>query len=135
MPPVSALAASDVAGYNGGMKRRWFQIHLNTAIVLMLSASGLVWLNVRLYRISEEHVYRGHLESGWDFLDGRGWPFCFQNIASTTHKWRPPIADGISVVPLAMDVAAIAMLQTLLAIGCESLIRRRERKHAMSESN
>jgi hypothetical protein len=29
------------------MKRRWFQIHLSTAIVMLLAAAFLVWLNFR----------------------------------------------------------------------------------------
>ena len=42
------------------MKRRWFQIHLSTAIVLMFVAGGLVWLNVRQHTVNFSVI-----EYGW----------------------------------------------------------------------
>ena len=48
-----------------GKKRRWFQIHLSTAILLMLAASALMWLNLGLgpygwpvHAYSYDYTYR-----------------------------------------------------------------------------
>ncbi|MBI3830348.1 MAG: hypothetical protein HY291_12580 [Planctomycetes bacterium] len=62
-------------------KRRWFQIHLSAAIVLMLAASLLLYVNIRPPRVIPETVlvYRpqpGSPSHGMtaQFL-GSGWPF------------------------------------------------------------
>ena len=51
------------------MKRRWFQIHLSTAVVLMFVTSGLLFLN-----LSERH--RVFVGENWTLeQEVFGWPF------------------------------------------------------------
>jgi hypothetical protein len=57
-------------------KRRWFQFHLSTAIVLMFVASALLWLNLRQSIGYEDRSYVVRL---------RGWPVAF----IYEHYWKP----------------------------------------------
>jgi len=50
---------------NFELKRRWFQIHLSTAVVLMITAGVLVWMNLRV-------SFNGHM-SEID-INSHGWP-------------------------------------------------------------
>lgn len=95
------------------MKSRWFQIHLSTAIILMLAAGIIVGVNVipRSERIatlgnwSEEVVSleqarvlfeQGMLNFGRDRL--YGWPYQFYNYSDTVtidgNRWKPVAGSG-----------------------------------------
>jgi len=53
------------------MKRRWFQIHLSTAVVLMFVAGGLLWANMMpRWRYMDQGFSEPYF-----FNDGYGWPF------------------------------------------------------------
>jgi hypothetical protein len=48
------------------MTRKWFQIHLSTAIVLMVLAGGMVWLNVSWQQSVLFDSHGGHQYAyGW----------------------------------------------------------------------
>ena len=52
-------------------KRPWFQIHLSTAIVLMVMAGLLVWANVRPIEVIETYTAR---DQPYQTIRGPGWP-------------------------------------------------------------
>src|SRR5689334_8377366 len=70
------------------MQRRLVQIHLSTAIVMMLSASGTVWMNLQPHTKPEPRVsdYSSRIEYAQAYLaaifDGTryGWPFQFYRV-------------------------------------------------------
>ena len=62
-------------------KRRWFQIHLSTAVVLMITAGALLWANVRLINTRRANIYSEGLiwspvgpEEKSLAIPERGWP-------------------------------------------------------------
>jgi len=65
-------------------KRRWFQFHLCTAIVIMFEAASILWLNMKPPSITplpdDDHCWHGMLNASVK-LDyqvkfcARGWPF------------------------------------------------------------
>jgi hypothetical protein len=66
------------------MKRRWFQIHLSTALVLMVVAGGLLWANLgrsRVYISDYDHtrgaatpILKSYVSYGWPVSAERGPP-------------------------------------------------------------
>ena len=60
------------------MKRRFFQIHLLTALVGMLAAAGMLWLNMREQVLSLAHPFvqqnKGAMHLQAMLLFNRGWP-------------------------------------------------------------
>ncbi len=135
-------------------KRKWFQIHLITACVLMLVASYLVYLGVRLdytmYWTTDKSLAIGNnqfvqydlppKEASPDELYGRkrayGWPVPLYSIydgvmvkngtwtRDTTIQARESFAS-IKFFIFDALLAAFAILST--AVTLEYLIRRRER--------
>ena len=107
-------------------KRPWFQIHLSTAVVLMVVAGVLVWANVRkpVVLIRNSRIIE---------LDRMGWPW---NAESSIGGYLDQTPDqairnarlryfGTSEFYLNL-ITALAIL-TAVAVGCEYLIRRREK--------
>jgi len=122
-------------------KRRWFQVHLSTAVLLMLTSGFLFWANLSttaVNKYAESIDYDGHHETS-------GWPFEAQYIITipkdigvaaqyygvkdpsltlkkdlTLKKWR----RGGFILNF---LVALAILATT-AFACEFLIRRRARK-------
>jgi hypothetical protein len=92
-------------------RRSWFQIHLSTAIMLMLVAGGLVWANAeptKFYSMGDELVFF------------RGWPYTFQgNINGDVIK------DYFWPEYMARNVASAVMILGTVAFACEWWIRRR----------
>jgi len=100
-------------------RRRWFQIHLSTCVVLMFVAGGIVGLNVKP-------------------------PFYIADISGNTRGWAvygfpwgiyykafPYNPEGSYIITdnLVSDVVlALGMLVTI-GVVLEWLIRRRERRH------
>jgi len=120
--------------------RRWFRIHLSTAVVLMLAASLLLWANLR--KSSSEMLMLLELEREFyirPFYVGRGWPYLATGLkASTPISFRENAGsrtlDDIELPSsatefycpecLASDVAIALLILLLLAILCEWRIRR-----------
>jgi hypothetical protein len=48
------------------MKRRWFQIHLSTAVVMMFVAGALLGLNF-IQRVNDNKLIRDAIFNGWPF--------------------------------------------------------------------
>jgi hypothetical protein len=83
------------------MKPRWFQVHLSTAIISMISASGLLLWNIEKWK---RHVQ--------------------------VEPWmtKSDIGQGNALIYLDRTLACITSIVLLLCliIVCEFIIRRRE---------
>jgi len=110
-------------------KRRWFQVHLSTAIALMLVSAVLVWANMRV----QDVPYENHADL---FRANYGWPLTA--VYREAEKWPIgsllyPIGESYYVIDWEKGVplncsSALAILAAT-AFACEWLIRRRERKY------
>jgi hypothetical protein len=119
------------------MKRRWFQIRLSTAIVMMLVASLLLWINVRQRTIVKRQMFAPMiLVNGWPVggrIDREGHVFVYipESIISARDAKSYKSYSGstfelilVWIVPNAL--CGIAMTAAA-GFGVERLIRRRER--------
>lgn len=93
-------------------KRRWFQIHLSTAVVLMFVAGAILWANVA----SHEFVYLNNKSKAWEAIAVHGWPI---------YADRPAEHPVYSILWAANVIVGFFVL-TMTWVFCESLIRRRE---------
>jgi len=96
--------------------RRWFQIHLSTALILMLAASLLLWANV-----TPDIEYSGSLP--WEVC--YGWPYIFCGepghvVANVEHFF--------SYKSIILNFACALSILLLVAIASEWILRRNIRK-------
>ena len=93
------------------MPRRWFQIHLSTAVVLMLATGILIGLSLcGGSRYTPDIFTRGYEPWSGQY----GWPIGFSSL-------EPP--DHISFL---IDLFVNITLILLIGYACEFRIRRRE---------
>lgn len=107
-------------------KRRFWQIHLSTALVLMLLASVFVYLNVRSVR-----PHPSMSEVGWPHL-AVGWgPFVtmYERGAIMT-AWYCGVIGGLFVnwEYVAFDGLVLGGACLVCGTGCEVVIRRRAKR-------
>ena len=119
-------------------KRRWFQIHLSTAIVLMFVAGGLLGANLnKTTKYYDDGVHPGWRQYGWP------WP-CWTEVVSELHEVgtenkvlvafnaedsrKLGFGDypNFDWVVLIWNLVAALLLVVVLACGMEFIIRRRE---------
>jgi len=98
------------------MTRKWFQIHLSTAVVLMFVAGLLLWANIDSY---VEYVPQGNAFASIEF----GFPWkCFRhntyNVTWEFTLWHPLEVCGNVLVNIGILIAGV--------IFPEYLIRRHE---------
>jgi hypothetical protein len=109
------------------MKRRWFQIHLSTAIVMMFVAGGLLWINLK--EPSDEPVFEKDVNY---VIHGRGWPLPTCRIVvvageSPRKAFLSAQRHGNEHESILLIDAAIALtIVWMTGMGLESIIRRRE---------
>jgi len=96
-------------------KRRFWQIHLSTAVVLMFVAGGLLWLNLPMRKQGSDNSDQGW-PCVWRILN---WCERCGKQHSSVYVERIPI-NVISGIAVAIATASI----------CESLIRRRKQSRA-----
>ena len=96
-------------------KRRLFQIHLSTAIVMMFVAGGLVRANTaaRIFAYSE----------GKDPWFANGWPITFLEKLEDGSEWRQIFWSALYA-----DIAISVLILGTVAFVCERLTRREARK-------
>jgi hypothetical protein len=109
-------------------KRRWFQFHLSTLVLLTLVASCLLWLNVRVDPATV--VQLPYVPPGSDVMfsppegpaDARGWPWYYHLKPEVFmwYEWHCWALLGDLAVLLATLLAAAVLI--------ERAIRRRERR-------
>jgi hypothetical protein len=119
--------------------RRFWQIHLSTAVVLMVVASGLVFLNIgprwlppdsknlhyETLQLSPEaalEIGQKELVLGTEYHSARGWP------ALAIMNWRRGHVSDSDWNILGVAINSVVALITLIIVSviCELLIRRRE---------
>src|SRR5258708_1341791 len=132
------------------VKRRFIQIHLSTAIVLMFAAGGLLWANLTprtvnmRVRTSSVRVVHGEVEAcEWiRSADHLGWPLQFYVTPMTmvevpSSNPPPPVESCMAPLdpdlnermdrwPLAIDVASAILLLSIGAVVLEFHTRRGE---------
>jgi hypothetical protein len=119
------------------MTRIWFQIHLSTAIVLMLAAAVLSWLNIHpeeSVKVSEQGERLEIVDHGWPFNFSR--KVYFRAAASeggflfVPHPYIDYVDDmpfpGFKTEMLFLNVFLAVFILLLIAFACEFRIRRRE---------
>jgi hypothetical protein len=104
--------------------KRRFQIHLSTAVVLMVSAGGLLWLNVHGWE-GPEFKFSDDI-NGPEFKETYfGWPWYAAlslPVKQETIVWR--LSYDINLILL--DGAIGVLLLAITAFISEYLVRRRE---------
>ena len=105
---------------NTPTRRRWFQVHLSTCVVLMFVAGGVIWANVRVQKtIEPDAVVR---ELGWPLV--YNWERC---------EWGDVSSPGVacfsdhSNMHVAADAAIGIAILFAVALVLEWRIRRRIR--------
>ena len=114
------------------VERTRFQFHLSTAIVLMLVASGVIWLNVAGEKgdliVSDDYT----LAKGWKLTKVNhiyGWPFTFKEYETqeVLKKWNnnPDWLEGLHDIPvLIFNVFCWVVILIGSVVLCERRIRR-----------
>jgi len=114
------------------MKRKWFQIHLSTAIALTVVTAFFLWLNTQVSRREQkESIVYSSVSGGplGDRITYYGWPCDSACVLSAIEKdgteyfyeppWRGWLLRGIVV-----NVLFAMTFILFIWIACESLIRR-----------
>jgi hypothetical protein len=119
-------------------KRRFWQLHLSTAVAMMLLAGLMIWPNVvpnPSCQYVGAHVMRWTIANA----DYYGWPAAFAwrlysvETWATAEKGEPGPMKLYWVPGLFIDVAVIALCVVTLACLSESFLRHREGSQDMSE--
>ncbi len=106
-------------------KRRFWQIHLSTALILMLTASALLWANLI------PHTYDGKPDP--DYISGKiyGWPVDAAWRITLYLDWGRPDPDPFRLhlqrdtfEGVAIDAAVAILILAALTVTCEWRIRR-----------
>ncbi|HYG74259.1 MAG TPA: hypothetical protein VEK08_04565 [Planctomycetota bacterium] len=101
------------------MKRRWFQLHLSTCVVLMLLSGVLTQANlyVRLVFRRTFSQPEDTFTATWDY-HGCGWPTYYTSGIWPDQTFHP--------LRLAANVFVVLLIMILAAISLEYIARRRE---------
>ena len=101
-------------------KRRWFQIHLSTAIVMMFVAGTMMWIN---FRLAGSYV---RTEGNINWLESTsGWPVAIVRRSDDWHHWRIPVTLE-NIWAISINALAAALICLAADRICEWRIRRRE---------
>jgi len=103
-------------------KRRFWQIHLSTAVVLMFVTAGFLWLNFRPRHV-QWFVLRWHEKYYFEPATVIGWPRVYSGHTNTGSTLDvPPLFVSVTINLTVMLVAVV-----IASFACEYFIRRRER--------
>ncbi|MBI3830349.1 MAG: hypothetical protein HY291_12585 [Planctomycetes bacterium] len=118
-------------------KRRWFQIHLSTALIAMFAAATLLYLNVS--ESFSHEIYTWNYKEGWyTGVLVRGWPYQYE--VDGGFPWDDWRGTGFEDLGRSILISLIAnvVLSLVLIIGlmffCEFLIRRHEARKPPPET-
>src|SRR5436190_7171665 len=114
----SSTLQKEAAPMSEPLPRKRFQIHLSTAIVLMLVAGGILWANLRardaLYISGVWHIY--------------GWPLDAAATADLDPAFRNMgVGSGFSYARVALDFCIALVILLAIWLLSEWLIHRSER--------
>jgi hypothetical protein len=119
-------------------RRAWFQIHLSTAVVMMIVATALLWLNTRTITIEPEkpNTFESDLEAFRNFFQKapkHGWPFVAYEVPVGVkydgNAMRPMPTDKNVIwygKGIAANLAIVLLLLIISASIMEFFLRRRE---------
>jgi hypothetical protein len=115
------------------MKRRRFQIHLSTAVVLMMVAALILWLNLQSKSWNPPSLSFPGIVYPYTTFYGYGWPIKWYEIENHEGQYiqglgssTPFIRNHVLALPLIINLVLIGMIFYLVVFICEWLIRRRE---------
>lgn len=118
-----------------GGARRWFRIHLSTAILLMFAAGVLLWANCRIYHVEEwtfPYTQRSSILSSssisFDPNQGFGWPCCIASYNSVIARILGARSFHWNGRGIAVACAVAAGILVGVACISEFLIARRMRR-------
>jgi hypothetical protein len=111
--------------------RRWIQIHLLTAIMLMLASGALLWVNVR-WQGMHDLEFRTELGILTAYTDSQGWPLPYH-----IHSQAPGITYGQpwSIRNFAIDAALALSVLAVITVASEWWLRRQERHCRTNSGN
>ena len=107
-------------------RRRWFQIHLSTAIVLMFVAGGLIYLNTELKTIDEPIEagrYQLSIQKRIDKVQFQGWPLHARTYYFAGHP--VPVAIHNQLSSCVIDALAALAILIACTVSCETLTNNR----------
>jgi hypothetical protein len=115
------------------MARRWLQIHLSTAVVLIFSVSGMLLRNAT----SQFHSTQ-YREYGWPFLICREQTgFVLDGYYVSPSRLSEDYVVTTSTqwvsINIGCNVAVAVVILFILSSACEFIIRRREARHEGSK--
>ena len=107
-------------------KRRWFQFHLSTAIVLMFMASWLVWLHIGEFLVP----HQGKSKRSSELTIFYGWPadaIAYTVVNKRTASGWLEVSRTVTFAPLklAINIVLGLLLLSAVAYSIECLFRRR----------
>ena len=105
----------------GPPRRKWLQVHLSTAVLLMLAAGGLIWMNVT-GRHSElewmSHSLYNRIE-----IEKYGWPYTVVRwITEVSGTYKNRYSSGFSALCCAIDLAVALAILFAVWFVCERWI-------------
>lgn len=120
----------------------WYQLHLSTCIVLMVTAGVLVWANLQSYpaaaMVRNDGRWMGFHPHESSTMLGVGWPGCFYiypkplkaEFAALFLEEPKTVHGDWDVGHLCGNLMIALIILICTAYVCEWIIRRRERASA-----
>lgn len=133
-------------------KRRWFQIHLSTAIILTLAAGVVLWANtaanlsrydvsdiwdtahrtgVRIFFVSDQDTDYGWPKVAYEIIDYNYHPL---GGLSSPDPTPAPILTRWNTDGVLIDALGAGFVLLVVTLGCEAFVRRLERHRAAKSS-
>jgi hypothetical protein len=109
------------------MTRKWFQIHLSTAVVLMFVAGCLMWVNFHssdAVSKSDFGIHWTEIRSGWPAVVASRSEDWYQGMSKDYERRIPPKLDNF--VAILINIVSAMLICSAVAAACEWIIRRRE---------
>jgi len=100
--------------------RRFWQLHLSTALLLMLFSGGFLWLN--LVPVERDEM----LDDQTVLTMERGFPMRFQQRVVQAGQLREAFGTAALVFNVAVGIVALVWI----AVVCEWMIRRKSASNA-----
>jgi hypothetical protein len=103
------------------LKRKWFQLHLSTLLIVSLAAGAVLWLNLRAFTVEQ---------GGYD-LWNCGWPYPMYEIQlfiiDCMFDANETLKDSTLFLPgnLAKNIGVGLAILLCVAVLCESWTRRK----------
>jgi hypothetical protein len=118
-------------------RRRWFQFHLSTLIVLHLAAAGMVWLNIyepppRGFRYDPRPVKSG---SGWPFKDQLEFDFTNKEMEDEVFIAYLMDGPGRDFRIVCLNVLVGLLILTAIGVICERSLRYLESRREGSSAH